>query len=147
MTLQTNTHHIVFNLTINADKSTIFKAISNPKELEHWWPKSCKGEAILGGTYNFYFTKDYNWFAKVTKYNSPNWFEITMTIAMDDWIDTALGFKLKDTPNGTLLSFYHNNWKEESNHFKHTAFCWAMLLNGLKSYLEKGEITPFKDRN
>lgn len=47
------------------------------------------------------------------------------------------------------VNFSHVNWAEANDHFKHSSFCWALLLNGLKNYLEdnyleNGIIIPFK---
>ena len=57
-------------------------------------------------------------------------------------------FKLNEiNPNKTEIEFYHTNWKAITKEYKVASFCWAMLLNQLKDYLEKGIITPFSERN
>jgi len=54
---------------------------------------------------------------------------------------------LEEVDKGTLLKFSHENWQELNHNFKHSSFCWAMLLNDLKNYLENGIIIPFEKRN
>ncbi|MCB0760789.1 MAG: SRPBCC domain-containing protein [Flavobacteriales bacterium] len=138
---------ILHDLPINADLEMVFNAISIPHQLENWWPRHCQGETHVGGTYHFYFTDEYDWYGKVTEWNPNKSFEITMTIADHDWLDTAFGFTLSPANGGTRLTFYHKNWKEANSHFRHTSFCWAMLLKGLKDYLEQGKVIPFELRS
>ncbi len=70
-----------------------------------------------------------------------------MTSSDDDWNPTTFGFELEPTNNGTLLMFSHINWVKENQEFKQSSFCWAILLSGLKNYLEKGMVIPFTERN
>ncbi|MGC1205282.1 MAG: hypothetical protein WA839_10405 [Flavobacteriaceae bacterium] len=70
-----------------------------------------------------------------------------MTKSDTDWNPTTFGFDLEETDSGTMLKFSRVNWQEANDHFKHSPFCWALLLNSLKNYLEKGIIIPFKERN
>ncbi|OIQ30840.1 MAG: hypothetical protein BM564_01105 [Bacteroidetes bacterium MedPE-SWsnd-G2] len=141
------THTIYFDVIINEESSKVFQAISDPKSLVNWWPKTCEGEQKLDGIYNLFFTEAYNWFGKVTSYNPNTHFEIKMTQASEDWLPTTFGFELEPSNHKTRLKFYHKNWKSINAHYRHSAFCWAMLLNGLKNYIENGEIIPFEKRN
>lgn len=70
-----------------------------------------------------------------------------MTKSDKDWNPTTFGFDLESSDKGTMVNFSHINWPEQNHHFKHSSFCWAILLNGLKNYLEKGVIIPFEERN
>jgi hypothetical protein len=70
-----------------------------------------------------------------------------MTKSDPDWDATTFGFDLEEVDKGTLLKFSHQNWRELNHNFKHSSFCWAMLLNGLKNYIEKGIVIPFEKRN
>lgn len=64
-----------------------------------------------------------------------------------DWNPTTFGFDLKSTGNSTLVEFSHVNWQNNNHEFRNSSFCWALLLNGLKNYLEKGIVVPFEERN
>lgn len=140
-------YSIFHNLIINSTSEKVFEAVSNPKHLDNWWTKKCTAEQQLGGIYNLYFTTEYNWFGKVNVYKPNASFSIQMTTADEDWNPTTFGFDFEKTDNGTLVKFSHTGWKYRNNHYRTASFCWAMLLNGLKNYLEKGIIVPFKERS
>lgn len=137
---------IYFNFIIDSDKFSVYRAISQPEQLINWWPLKCSGIPKVGAEYNFNFTDEYNWFAEVS--HCKQWEEIhyKMTVSDTDWNPTTFGFKLKEKDSSICLNFFHKDWPECNNHFKHSSFCWAMLLKGLKDYLEKGIIIPFNDR-
>ncbi|CAM1345248.1 SRPBCC family protein [Tenacibaculum amylolyticum] len=137
---------IYHNVPINASVEKVFKAISAPEELEKWWPQKCIGIPELGAVYNFYFGEAYNWYGEVIEYKENVSFYIKMTKSDKDWNPTTFGFDLQMKGGETYLQFFHKDWPEINTHFKHSSFCWAMLLNGLKNYLEKGIIIPFSKR-
>jgi len=138
---------IFHNLVIKATAKEVFDAVSNPEHLNNWWTKKCTAKQQLGGVYNLYFTEEYNWFGKVAAYKPDTSFAIKITEADADWNPTTFGFDFEAQENGTLVKFAHTGWKFRNNHFRQTSFCWAMLLNGLKDYLEKGIILPFEERS
>lgn len=140
-------YSIFHNLIIKASTKEVFDAVSQPKHLDNWWTLKSSGIPKLGTEYNLNFTDEYNWYCKVSKVELNKTFYLSMTKSDKDWNPTTFGFTLESTDNGTLLNFSHVNWPESNNHFKHSSFCWAMLLNGLKNYLEKGVIIPFKERS
>ena len=139
--------NIFHNLFINASISNVFMAVSNPKEIEKWWALRCEGTPKLGEEYNLFFGEPYDWYGEVNEYIKDTSFYIKMTKSDKDWNPTTFGFDLEEKEEGTYLCFFHKGWDEANDHFKHSSFCWAMLLNGLKNYLEKGEIIPFEERN
>ncbi|MDT0552309.1 SRPBCC family protein [Urechidicola vernalis] len=139
-------HSIYHDLVVDATINKVFNVISNPNELMYWWPLKCQGVPELNNTYNFYFSEEFNWFGKVVSIEKNKQFFIKMTTADSDWVDTTFGFELIKNGNSTQLSFSHLNWSKCNTHFKTSSFCWAMLLNGLKNYVEKGIIIPFEER-
>ena len=137
---------IYFNLLIKSNLADVYKAVSDPEWLINWWPLKCSGVPEIGETYNFNFTDAYDWYAEVrsSKLNSHIYYKMTQSDA--DWNPTTFGFDLEEKENGIYLKFFHKDWPESNTHFKHSSFCWAMLLNGLRNYLEKGIIVPFEER-
>ena len=52
-------HTIYHNFIIQANPEQVFAAISEPQDLENWWPLKCNGKAAVGEVYNFNFTENY----------------------------------------------------------------------------------------
>ncbi|WP_339894844.1 SRPBCC domain-containing protein [uncultured Algibacter sp.] len=140
-------YSIFHNLEIKASPKKVFDAVSQPKHLDNWWSLKSSGKPEVGSEYNLNFTEEYNWFCKVSALKTNESIHFKMTKSDTDWNSTTFGFDLETKEKETLVKFSHINWQKDNHHFKHSSFCWAMLLNGLKNYLEKGIIIPFEDRN
>ena len=137
---------IYHDVHIEASQQEIYDAVTEPEHLINWWPLKCSGEPIEDREYNFYFSPEYNWFGKVIKAEKNTAFHIKMTQSDADWDPTSFGFDLIPKKDGTLLQFWHRNWPHCNAHYKQSSYCWAILLKGLKEYLEKGTIVPFEER-
>lgn len=137
---------IYHDLIIDAPISKVFKSVISPHHLVNWWPYKCTGIAAIGEVYNFYFTPEYDWFAKVIELVPDAAFYVKMTHADEDWSPTSFGFDMYEVKGKVQLEFWHKGWPSCNEHYRRSSFCWAMLLNGLKNYIEKGVVTPFKDR-
>jgi hypothetical protein len=70
-----------------------------------------------------------------------------MTAAIEEWLGTEVGFRLSPENDCTSVLFFHKGWKETSDHFAITNYCWGQLLCGLKKYVEEGIVIPFNHRN
>lgn len=141
-----NNFSIYHDFTINASVEKVFDAVSIPEGLNKWWPLKSSGQPELGIEYNLNFTDEYNWYGKVSKVIKNQSFFIKMTTSSDDWISTTFGFELEAKGEATLVKFSHTGWLNCNAEYRNSSFCWAMLLNGLKNYLEKGIIIPFEER-
>ncbi len=140
-------HNIYHNFLIKASPKEVFDGVSQPKHLDNWWTLKSAGTPELGAEYNLNFTDQYDWYCTVSKVTPNQTFHLKMIKADADWNPTTFGFDLKKNEKGTMVHFSHVNWPEANHHFKHSSFCWALLLNGLKNYLEKGVVVPFEDRS
>lgn len=139
-------HTIYHDLIIKSSKEKVFEAITNPNHLVKWWPLKCSGQPIEGETYNFNFTNAYDWYGKVIEVENNKSFHIKMTKSDDNWNSTTFGFDIEELNGNTKLKFCHTNWQHCNNDFRRSSFCWAILLKGLKDYLERGVIVPFENR-
>ncbi|HRX28615.1 MAG TPA: SRPBCC domain-containing protein [Saprospiraceae bacterium] len=137
---------IFHSLDIRSSASKVYEAITDPKHLVNWWPLKCSGVPIVGQAYNFYFSSEYDWYGMVILANESEAFHIKMMDSDEDWKPTSFGFDLVDDGVKVQVDFWHTGWQDCNRHFKVTSFCWAVLLNGLKNYVEKGEIIAFEDR-
>ena len=146
MDLVTHGFNIYHDFVIKSSLKEVFDAVSNPTHLNNWWTKESSGKPQLGYEYNFYFSEKYNWLGKVITFQPNHAFYIEMTKADEDWEPTTFGFNLERIDKGTQVRFFHINWPECNHHFRKSSFCWALLLNDLKNYVEKGIIIPFEER-
>lgn len=138
---------IYHDLYIRASLSEVFDAISLPAHINNWWTQKCTGEPELGASYNLYFAPEYNWFGTVSSCVPNRSFHIKMTHADPDWEPTTFGFDLEEMDDDKVrLKFSHKNWPACNGHFRHSSYCWAILLNYLKNYLERGVVVPFEER-
>lgn len=138
---------IYHDLIIKASIEKVYEAVSNPKHLINWWPLKCNGTPEIGSEYSLYFAPEYDWYGEVTNIAPNQKFYIKMTKSDSDWNSTTFGFDLKKDNGNTQLSFSHLGWPKCNSEYKSSSFCWAMLLKGLKDYLEKGLIIPFEERS
>ncbi|MEP5611145.1 MAG: SRPBCC domain-containing protein [Cyclobacteriaceae bacterium] len=137
-------HHDLYVENSKADK--VFEAITIPKHLNNWWPLKSSGEPKVGTTYNFYFTPEYDWNGEVIQSEPYKTFHVKMTSADKDWTPTSFGFDLEEVEGGVSVQFWHFGWPERNHHYRRSSWCWAILLKGLKDYVEKGVIVPFGER-
>ncbi|MCB0639076.1 MAG: SRPBCC domain-containing protein [Lewinella sp.] len=142
----TTDYTIYHDLLIEASPAQVFAAVSQPGQLIHWWPLRCSGQPALGEAYNFYFGPEYDWYGEVVKYTPDQHFHVKMTESDADWDPTTFGFDLTPAAAGTQLQFWHRGWPACNAHYRRSSYCWAILLKGLKDYVEKGIITPFEER-
>ncbi len=140
-------YSIYHNLNIKAPIEKVYRAVSEPAHLTNWWPDRCSGIPRAGESYNLYFTPEYDWYGEVVQADEPTSFRIKMTQSDADWNPTSFGFDLTRLPESTLVEFSHSDWNECNAHFKQASYCWALLLNGLKKYIEDGAIIPFEQRS
>lgn len=140
-------YNVYHNFLIQASAEKVFNAVSQPEHLDNWWTYKSSGEPKIDSEYNLNFTEAYDWYCKVTKITPNQSIYFKMTKSDTDWNPTTFGFDLEEKNGGTYVRFSHIDWPEDNDHYKHSSFCWAMLLNGLKKYLEKGEVIPFENRS
>jgi len=138
---------IYHDLWIKASIDQVFEAISEPSFIDSWWTNHCEGCTEKDGLYRFYFSNDYDWYAKVNELEINKHISWTMTQSDADWDGTILDFLLLEENDLVHLQFAHLGWKETNLHFRRTSYCWAMYLRLLKRFIEKGEVVPFDQRN
>jgi len=140
------TYGIFHDLTIEMTVEEVFAAITTPKGLNSWWTKKASGQPKIGEKYQFYFDPEV-WNAKVVLCQPDQMICFEMIQTDTDWEGTQLRFTLTAAETGTFLRFEHVGWKGINDHFRRTSYCWAIYLNGLKKYLEKGIVMPYEERS
>jgi uncharacterized protein YndB with AHSA1/START domain len=140
-------HTIHHDLVIRTSKENVYNAITQPEHLNNWWSLESSGKPEVDAEYNLNFTDQYNWYFKVLDVKPNESFYLKATKTDKDWNPTTFGFNLKDHDHGTLVEFTHKDWQENNHEFRNTSYCWALLLKGLKKYLETGVVVPFEERD
>jgi len=139
----TGIYHV---FTIKAPLTEVFNSISTPRGLNSWWTEKSEGKAIVGTIYLLNFGEPYQWEAVVTKSTVNNAFELQMTKTDEEWMETKIGFILSLKDNSTKVSFYHTGWRNMSENFMVSNYCWAMYFRILKRGIEHGEQVPYQNR-
>lgn len=124
----------------------VFDAVSQPGLLDQWWTLRSSGEPTVGTLYELDFGPNYVWHAVVTNARPGAAFELRLTDADRDWMNTVVGFELSASGTGTQLRFYHRGWPEPNEHYRTSCHCWALYLRILRRYLEWGETVPYETR-
>ncbi len=138
---------IYHDLTIISSAEKIMTAVVTPEGFNSWWTKECSGNPVVGEIYNFYFDDEYNWFASVLLYEPGERIEYAMKETSSDWEGTSLSFcVITKGDSECLLRFEHTGWKELTDNFRITSYCWVNYLNNLKRYLEEGVRTPYASK-
>ena len=139
-------HAILHDFPIACSPQQLFHAITTPAGLDTWWTATSHGEPTVGNRYELGFGPEYAWRAEVTACERDVLFELRMTHAMPDWMDTRVAFRLQPIDGGTRLEFAHTGWREQSAHYRTTSFCWAMYLRVMRRNLEFGELVEYERR-
>lgn len=137
---------ILYDFPIQAPASKIFRAVSTPEGLDAWWTLRSSGLPALRSEFQLFFGPEYDWRAEVSRCNSNAEFEFLMTRSMPGWDQTRVGFHLAEQGDATQVRFHHLGWPQAGDHFRVTAFCWAMYLRLLRRFVEHGEIVPYDRR-
>ena len=137
---------IYHDLVINAPADQVFAGVSTPDGLNTWWTKTASGDAAIDAKFLLGFGADYQWKARITRFEPAKHIEFTMIEAHDDWLHTKIGVEISDLGERTKVKFYHTGWPELNDHYKGSVYCWGQYLRILKRYLEYGETVAYENR-
>ena len=84
--------------------------------------------------------------AEVTRAEPGQAFELRMTDADADWVNSTVSFDLTPSAIGTNVRFAHRGWPEANAHYRISCHCWAMYLRILRRHIEYGESVPYDER-
>jgi uncharacterized protein YndB with AHSA1/START domain len=137
---------IFHDFPIRGKPGDVFAAISTPAGLNEWWTKTSSGEPRAGAAYQLGFGPGFDWTARVTEVVDNETFDLLITDADEDWIDTRVRFELLPGSPATLVRFRHAGWPSYNEHYRGSCYCWAAYLRILRRYIEHGERVPFEKR-
>ncbi len=131
-------------LYINANPSRVYKAITTQKGLSSWWTTKTKADAIIGSVAEFWFSDKYHNKMYIVKLEINKYVEWECLDGDKEWIGTRLKFMLNQHENGTMLHFWHYEWKKETEFFASCNYHWGHYMKSLKNYCEEGKGEPFR---
>lgn len=137
---------IVQDFPIAVPPARVYDAVSQPSLLDQWWTVRSDGTPVVGTPYTLDFGPDHVWSATVTRADPGRAFELRLTHADGDWLDTVVCFELEPTTAGTAVRFAHRGWPHANAHYRTSCHCWALYLRVLRRHLEHGEVVPYDDR-
>ncbi len=137
---------IFHDFPVSASSERVFQVVSTPRGLDAWWTQRSAGEPREGAEFELWFGPRYDWRAKVTRCVPHAEFELQVTRADTEWIDSRVGFRLACDQARTQVRFHHTGWPSLNEHYRVSCFCWAMYLRILRRYLEHGELVPYEQR-
>lgn len=137
---------ILQDFPIGASLDRVFEAIATPSGLDAWWTKTCAGEPRVDALWELGFGPDYQWQARVTRYERPVRFELEFVQSDADWNGTTVSCELGADGGATLVQFAHRGWPTENSHFRISCHCWALYLRVLRRWVEHGERVAYEDR-
>jgi len=132
---------------IKASAKQVFDAITSPAGLNSWWTLQSKGSPLVGSSYQFFFSEEYNWSGVVVSAVTDSSIEWEFTSAEPDWTGTRLRMDLVENEGWIWVTFLHSGWAEASEHFRISSYCWATYLRLLKRYVELGEVVEYSKRD
>ena len=137
---------ILQDFPILVPPNRVFEAVTQPSLLDQWWTLRSSGQPTIGATYELDFGPSYSLARFVTRSWPGEAFELRMTHADRDWMDTLVGFDFSPSGSGTQVRFYHRGWPEANEHYRTSCHCWALYLRILRRHLEFGDTVPYDKR-
>jgi len=141
-----NNNAIVDSIAVKAPRATVFKALTDAKEMMRWFPTRVQSDARTGGKFKFEW--DFN-AAEQNGSQTGAYLEVvpnekisyTWQAGKEPAMSTTVTFTLSEADGETLVQLEHSGWGDgpgademRGNH----AGPWHFYLGNLKSYLEEG---------
>jgi uncharacterized protein YndB with AHSA1/START domain len=135
-----NLQHLV---PINASPEKVYAAIATQDGNRGWWTADSTVDSRVGGKAEFGFDKRQMVFRMTIDKLEPNkTFVMSCSGDQPEWVGTILEFEILPTPEGAVLSFTHNGWREVTTFCAGCNSMWGNLMFRLKKYVESGKPDP-----
>jgi len=134
-------HHVI----IEAEKSRIFDAITQPRGLASWWIEDCTVEPKVGFMMQFNVHGHGTIKMKVIDLQPDRRVEWECCNDNDEWTGTRVLFEIVEKDNACALLFRHSGWKDQTNFFGTCNYHWGRHLAMLIQLCETGQSTLDQD--
>jgi uncharacterized protein YndB with AHSA1/START domain len=131
-------------ILIKASTNEVYQAVSDVKNIAHWWTTGARGESEIGKHLEFWFGDFCAAVMEVTLLKPRELVRWRVTPKVEsDWTHTEVEFKIFRVNDQTVLHFRHSNWREDAKMFPHCSLGWAIFLLSLKEFVETGKGRPY----
>jgi uncharacterized protein YndB with AHSA1/START domain len=139
------------NTIIQADRHTVYTALTTKKGLSAWWTPDCEVDSTIGGKNIFRFGEMYvvMQIEKIVRDREVVWrcidqfFKFENVKRTNEWLGTVVEFKLADNEyHETIVYFVHEGLTSKLPSYDASTTLWSYLINiCLKGYIEKNQNT------
>jgi len=137
---------ILHRVGIKASADAVYQALATRDGLAGWWTDDTRGESRVGGELTFRFSNDGQdmggFRMKVLELDPARRVLWQVIDGPAEWIDTRVGFELKQEDGYCIVLFKHQDWKEPVEFMHHCSTKWAIFLMSLKALVETGKGAP-----
>jgi uncharacterized protein YndB with AHSA1/START domain len=135
---------IVKELTLAVTPARVYKALTEPEEIGHWWTNDLNARPEVGTVAEFRFGE---WGERVLRFEVA---ELDQNKKVSwicrrgpaHWTGTSVTWQLTPDQNGTRVVFTHDGFARMDEPYEQTRGNWMYFLESLQAYLEKGKGTP-----
>lgn len=130
---------------IPADPERIYRAIATPDGLKAFWTDQVDGRSAVGDVLSFGFgpNRENAFDMRVERLDEPKLVEWACMGGPPDWIGTRVRWEVEPSNGGGRVKFHHEGWKSAEGPPPDITFVWAMVLDRLSQYAEKGKPNPY----
>jgi hypothetical protein len=129
---------------VNTSPQILYRAVSEVRNLAHWWTTGARGSSEVGEQLEFRFG---DFCASVVEVQQLRVNELVQWLVTGgeagDWIDTRVEFKIFAAEGKTFLHLRHSEWPGGAKTFPHCSMGWAIFLLSLKEFAETGKGRPY----
>ena len=128
---------------INAPLNAVYQALTDVKQLAHWWTTDTRGKSVLGGKLEFGFHGHFVAEMVVITLCPDEQVRWRVTDrSIPDWVNTEIQFVMFRDDGKTYLHLHHSKWHEDADMFPECSMHWAIYLLSLKEFVETGRGRP-----
>lgn len=125
---------------IAAPVEQVYEAVATVDGLNKWWSSDLTGSADLGGTLRFFGDGVAMDVVAQEPVRRVDWL---CSRGPADWLNTKISFEVAPGEGEAVLLFAHSDWQQPTPFHYHCSTKWAVMLVGLKNWLEGGDPRPF----
>jgi uncharacterized protein YndB with AHSA1/START domain len=122
---------VLFERRLAHPPHAVWRMVTDPAELQHWFPCEVELESRVGGAMRFVFSPDLTLDGEVLELDEPRRFAFL-------WGVDVLRFELVPDGDGTLLTMLHVLNEEGDDAAAKTAAGWHVCLDGMERRLAGG---------